>query len=279
MDFKEEVLNTTSRNRQTRWPGEVSDPRALADAYARIDKAGTALEALEAEVGGLVRQTVQLMVGDQTPDKGFHVGLPPAHLMHEGKLPTEVRQLCADIVENLRAALDYGIMAVVRKANPELAPKEEQKVSFPIARDKETFAKHRLFSLKCIGEDLKHSLEQIQPYRGNQILDFLRDESNCSKHRHLPRAMHAMNLEIELREQPAGNDWEEQGWIVIPADPGHVFRARARGPVVILHERYDALEVFPICIEHVQGITDSLERCGQLGQLPAQVGGHRQSGS
>ena len=244
----------------TKWPGEEEDHRALADAYMRIDEAKSTLQALEAAVLDFVQQTVRKMASGWSAERNsFVVSLPPGHLSHEGKVPPEIHRMCADITENLRAALDYGIMVVATRTKPDIKPAEERGVSFVIARSKKGFDNHAPTALKYAGEDLTRWIEQMQPYHGNQVLEFVADASGSSKHRRLPKVKHATELTIVLKENTAENNWEEQGWNVLSAGEGHVFLARANRTVLRIHERYDALVVFPICIEHVQGIIDDLE--------------------
>lgn len=243
---------------RAKWPGEEDDHRALADAYVRIDEARSSLQALEAAVRDFVQQTVQKMASGWSAERNsFVVSLPSAHLSHEGKVTPEIHRLCADIVENLRAALDYGIMVVATRTKPDMTPTEERRVSFVIARSEEGFVSHASTALKYVGEDLRHSMEQMQPYHGNQVLELVGDASGSSKHRRLSKVKHSTDLTIVLKEYTAENNWEE-----------HVFLARANRTVLQMHERYDALVVFPICIEHVQGIIDDLEFYLQHGHLP-----------
>lgn len=253
----------------TKWPGEEEDHRALADAYVRIDEARSTLQALEAAVGDFVQQTVRMMASGWSAERNsFVVSLPPAHLSHEGKVPPGIHRMCADIVEDLRAALDYGVMVVATRTKPDITPAEERRVSFVIARSKEGFTSQAPTALKYVGADLRHWMEQMQPYHGNQVLEFIGDASGSSKHRRLPKVKHATELTIVLKEHSAESNWEEQGWNVLPAGEGHVFLARANQTVLRIHERYDALVVFPICIDHVQGIIDDLELYLQHGHLP-----------
>lgn len=252
-----------------RWPGEEEDLRALADAYARVDKARGTLESLKAAVDDFVRQTIQKMASGWSPERNsFVVSLPPARLSHEGTVPTEIRRMCGEIAENLQSALDYGVMVVATRTNPNMTPDEERAVSFVIARSEKQFARRAPAALKYVGDNVKRWMEQMQPYQGNQVLEFVADVSGSSKHRRFPKVQHATELTIVLKEDKAESNWEEQSWTVLPAREGHVFLARANQTMLIIRGRYDALEVFPICVEHVQGIIDDLESYLQHGHLP-----------
>ncbi len=74
--------------------------------------------------------------------------------------------------------------------------------------------------LKYVGDNVKRwmeqRMEQMQSYQGNQVLEFVADVSNSSKHRRFPKVQHATKLTIVLKEDKAESNWEEQGWTVLP---------------------------------------------------------------
>lgn len=262
------MSQTSSGDRN--WPGSEEDGRALADAYRRIDTARTDLRRLHAEVSSFIRETVEMMIsgGPQRPE-GFVVGLPPAELAHQGKVNNEIRRLCGSIAENLRASLDYGIMEVAQTTKSDMTPRERKAVSFVIARDKKGFDSQARRALQYVAASVKDWVERLQPYHGNQTLAFIGRASSGSKHHHLPKVRLAPNLTIVLREETERGTWGEGEWWVFSAGRGHEYAARVDQCQLIIFGKYDALAVFPICIEHTQSIIDALESYLQTGKLPA----------
>ena len=256
-----------SDNRQ--WPGSVEDHRSLADAYVRIDTARENLELLHAEVSNFVRKTVEMMVRGWSRERNtFVVNLPPADLAQKGMVNNKIRRMCGSITEDLRAALDYGITKVANVTKPDMVEREKKAVQFIIAHDEISFKRQAKRALNYVGEPIKSWMEYLQPYHGNQVLEFIGGESSSAKHRSLPKVRHATSLTVVLREDAGRSNWENSGWWVFPAGKGHVFLTRAGPSQLIIRRKYDALTIFPICIEHTQGIIDTLEYYMQTGHLP-----------
>jgi len=257
-------------NDNSKWPGDEEDPRLLADAYERIHAARSEMETLNAAVRTFVRKTFQKMARGWSPERNvFVVNLPPAKLSHEGRVSKEIRRLCGKVTEELRAALDYGIMTVAQKTNPDLTAKERRAVCFIVARTKEKFESVATGALTYIPDEVKGLIERLQPYHGNQVLEFVADTSNYSKHRSLPKVKHATKVTIILRDSmDQQTTWDEGDWWVFPAGKGRAFWARAEQSRLIIGKRYDALTVLPICIEHVEMIVNTLEYYLQNGHLP-----------
>lgn len=251
------------------WPGYEEDQRSLADAYVRIDTARRNLELLHAEVSNFVRKTVEMMaIGWSRERNTFVVNLPPADLAHKGKVNNKIRRLCGSITEDLRSALDYGITKVASLTKPDMVEKEKSAVQFIIAHNEISFKRQAKRALKYVGEPIKSWMENLQPHHGNQVLEFIGGASGSAKHRSLPKVRHATSLTIVLQEDTGRSSWEESGWWVFPAGKGHVFLTRAGPSQLIIRKKHDALTVFPICIEHTQGIINTLEYYLQTGHLP-----------
>ena len=248
------------------WPGD-EDGRLLADAYTRIDAARDDIKNLEAELREFTRQTLAKMLKGWSPERNtFVVDLPPARLAHEGKVNYKIRLLCGRITEHLRAALDYSIMKAAQQTRPHLKKRD---VKFVIAKDKQSFERQAKRALRHVDEELRNLVEGLQPYRGNQILEFVRDVSNSAKHHSLPTVKHATRPTIILREDPNQKGTrEEDGWWIFDAGQGHAYYTRIEHSKLIIHRKYDALTVFPICIDHVRSIINIFEYYLQNGRMP-----------
>ena len=254
-----------------RWPGDREDHRSLSDAYTRISEALSDFASLETEVRNFVRRTVEMMVRGRSGEHNtFVVSLPPAKLAHKGEVNNKIRLLCGKISENLRAALDYSILSVSRKTEPNLI---EREITFILASSAHGFDTQAKRALKHIGNDIQCWMRNLQPYCGNEILAFIRDTSNVAKHRRLLEVRHATNLTIILRrDTDQRRSWEESGWWIFPAEDGHAFFTRIGTSQLIINNKYDALIVFPMCIDHVERIVNTLEYYLQDGHLPEEDG-------
>ncbi|MDE2778182.1 MAG: hypothetical protein OXI91_00695 [Chloroflexota bacterium] len=240
------------------------DARTLRDAYVRIDQARRDMEILHAEVSLAAKQTVQGMVnGWSDRDNTFHLQLPPA----DSEAPDRVKLACGRVVEELRSALDYGMMGASKAANPGMNERELRQVSFVIARDKKGFDDTAKRGLAQIDQKLRDFIERLQPYNGNQVLEFISDESSVSKHRNLLQVKPGGSMEVVLREDKARGEWERSDWWVFPAGRGHIYTARIPAIRLVIQDTRDVLEVLPICIDHTEVIIDTLERYLQDGTL------------
>ncbi len=240
------------------------DPRILRDAYVRIDEARRGMETLRTEVALTAKQTVQGMVkGWSDQDDTFHLQLPSA----DPEAPDRVKVACGRVVEELRSALDYGMMGASKAANPGMNERESRQVSFVIARDKKGFINAAKRGLAQVDQNLRDFVEQLQPYNGNQVLEFISDESSISKHRNLLQLKSGGSMEVALREDRDRGEWESSGWWVFPAGRGHIYTARIPTIRLIIQDTRDVLEVLPICIDHTEVIIDTLERYLQDGTL------------
>ena len=258
---------TNSNGNGDVWPGDEEDNRFLADAYARVNEARSTLECLEAEVMSFVRQTVAKMAKGWSRDRNsFVISLPPARLAHKGKVNNRTRLLCGNVSENLRAALDYGIMRVSQENHVDIAEKD---VQFILAKDNISYEHKAKKALRYVDNDVKTWVERLQPYHGNEILAFIRDTSNIAKHRSLIKLRHTTSLTIVLRENREQTKYlDDSDWWMFPAGKGHTFFARAERSQLIVRNRFDALTVLPMCIEHVQMILNTLEYRLQNGHFP-----------
>lgn len=249
------------------WPGEGEDDHSLADAYARVNEARSDMARLETEVREFVQRTVEMMVRRQSGGRsGFVISLPPAKLAHNGQVSRKIRLLCGAVSENLRAALDYGILQVSRERDVNVI---ESNVKFVLAPSRQSFDRQSTKALKHVTEEFKNWMEQLQPYNGNQILGFIRDTSNVTKHRSLLKVRHATKLTIVLKEIADGeNSLHGNDWCTFPVGEGHAFFARIGNSQLIVREKYDALTVLPICIEHVERILNTLDYYLRNGNFP-----------
>jgi hypothetical protein len=104
-------------------------------------------------------------------------------------IPVQWAAVAGDAIQNIRAALDHGIWAIVVKAKGvHFAESNAPKIDFPITDQPSRFPKKRL-ALLGISPPLIAVIEQAQPYARNQgaprddVLWLLRTLSNVDKHR------------------------------------------------------------------------------------------------
>ena len=248
------------------WPGENEDG-LLSDAHERITTAEEQIEELSARLVDSHKSMVRMML---RRGASRVVTLPPARLA--GRVPKRIQLLCGTITEHLRGALDYGIREVVTNRVRELSEREKRKLKFPIYLKKADFDRESSRSLQRSPSDLRRWLERLQPFRGNEVLRFVKTLSNDSKHRRLPKVQNASPLKIVMVDaaDPRVRQANEPGsvWWVFPGDETHKFLVK-RAPVILpIDRKHDALVVLPICARQVRWITNTFERCLQEGRIP-----------
>ena len=234
--------------------------RKLEDSYVRIDEAIRDLSELNTEVVRPIKKIVHEMVKGTTEANGnHHLRLPPIGDEIQGRVQGRVKVLCGRVVEHLRSALDYAIVSASMSANPAMTKREKRRLKFIIAHDRGSFDRDAKDALAFVDQDLKDFIERLQPYNGNQVLEFIGEESVISKHHNLLHLSSGGTLEVVLREDKDRSRWESDGWWVFPAGRGHIFTARIPEVHLVIQDRRDALEVLPICIDHVGIIIETVE--------------------
>ena len=157
------------------------------------------------------------------------------------------RALVADIVEDLRAALDYMVFELSALNAPDL---NEQAPQFVIAETKKDFDRQSKRRLCYLTEEQKTEfIEKLQPFNGNPMLGILRDISGRSKHRRLLAVRDSTSWEIHMAE--ANTKGEYENWFMYPMDKGNAIFARPKSCRISMLEKYDALETLKAMAEHV----------------------------
>lgn len=263
---------------QAEWPGEVKDPRALAEAYVRIDEAAKGVEVLRSKFSNFLYETARMMVdaGMKKNPSAPVLILPPAHIADGGQVGDDIRLAYVKVLEDLRSALDYGATQAALKMNPDLPDDAIRKVEFVIASSEKGFKKRARYALSSGGnalEPLKRLMEYLQPYHGDERLWFLARASGNSKHRGLSEVQHATKMHLVLSDSTDQQRLRDAGWWVFPTAQEHIVLARADQSQLRVRSpnserRHDPLVVLPICIEHVLTIINTLEYCIETGHLP-----------
>ena len=161
--------------------------------------------------------------------------------------------LVVDIVEDLRAALDYMVFELSVLNRPDL---NERTPQFVIADTKEEFDRQSKGRLRYLTEVTKtRFIEKLQLFNRNETLRILRDISGQSKHRRLLTLRDNSGWEIHMEE--AKNKEKYSGWFMYPMEKGHAFFARPKSWTIILLEKYDAMGILKMMAEHVADIVRS----------------------
>ena len=153
---------------------EVCDwPTELEDARARTNQARDNFNELGQIVYNFHEQYVRRMLYQTNPDgqdSNVYVQ-PPGDLFVKGK-PSA---LIAQIVDHMRAALDYTIMQLSTLRIPHV---HKRSPAFVIADTKEAFVKQGKTKLKDLTSIQRGLVEQLQPYNGSAYLRVLREIVN-----------------------------------------------------------------------------------------------------
>ena len=210
------------------------------------------------------RQIVARMVVQPPGATDPTVTLPPGTLADRGPVPDEARVLCAQVGEHLRAALDYSIVKIAEKANPDLTRAQRRSLKFIIASNPEGFEKAQRTLKRHVGDEAVRWMEALQPYHGNELMGFIGNLSIFTKHNSLSKIRHVKKLFIVFGKDDAEwSTWERHGWWIFPIDEDSVFRVRLESIDLLIQdghkERNNAAGVLTTCIGHVRAILNTVE--------------------
>ena len=220
-------------------------PEQLADAWTRLYRAKENHDVLAGEAMSFLYEYVKGMVKGWDPESGSYVlRVRPAK---ESIMTGRPRALVADIVEDLRVALDYMVFELSALNRPDL---NESVPQFVIADTKEEFDRQSKRRLRYLTIEQKTEfIERIQPFSGNPMLGILRDISGQSKHRRLLSVRDVSSWEIHMAE--ASRKAEYRDWFMYPMEKGSAIFARPKSSSIILLEKYDAMKILKALAEHV----------------------------
>ena len=229
-------------------------PEQLADAWTRLYRAKENYDVLADEVRHFLYEYVKGMIKERDRETGNFV-----LQFRDGRasiLTGRPRALVVDIVEDLRAALDYMVFELSALNTPDL---NERAPQFVIADTKEEFDLHSGRRLRYLTEEQKTKfIEELQPFNGNHMLATLRDISGQSKHRRLLSVRDNSGWDIHMAEAKRRAEYKD--WFMYPMEEGQAFFARPKSCSIILLEKYDAMRILKLMAEHVAKIVQ-LSHC------------------
>ena len=191
-------------------------PEQLADAWTRLYRAKENYDALVGETVKFLYEYVKGMVKGWDPEKeNFVLQLRDAQA---SILTGRPRALVVDIVEDLRAALDYMVFELSALNAPDL---NEQVPQFVISDTKEDFDQKSNRRLRYLTEEQKTEfIEKLQPFNGNLMLGILRDISGQSKHRRLLTVRDDSDWEIHMAAANRRGEYERLVHVSDGTGPG-----------------------------------------------------------
>ncbi len=228
-------------------------PSELENALARIETSKKDYIFLNQEIYNFLYEYVKGMIKERDRETGNFV----IQLRHpkDSILPSQLKILTGQIIENLRSALDYMIFELSVKNHPHLNKRSPQ---FVIADSKSAFKRELSRGLRYLTDEQKGFVEKIQPYHGNKLLGLLRDATNIDKHRKLLELRDNTGLEIYLDE--LANKESYKGAWMYPQEDGAAFFAKPKssnGLRIVLMNKYDAIETLRLMIIHILEIVQA----------------------
>lgn len=223
-------------------------PPELADALARIEQAKENFISLTREMNKFLYDYIGGMVKGLDRETGNFV----LQLRHprESTVTGTPKVLVAQIVENLRTALDYMVFKLSVLNQPDV---NEQTPQFVIAGSKSKFERQAKRGLRYLTKEQRGFIEQIQPYHGNLTLELLGKMAGVGKHRRLLSIRDNTGLDIYFADMSKRSDYED--CFVYPMEKGQAIFARPKGqPIAVLMEKYDAMGTLKYMIEHTAGV-------------------------
>ena len=220
-------------------------PEQLVDTWTRLYRAKENYDALAAEVTNFLYEYVKGMVKGWDPETGgFTIQLRhPRERVVKGK----PRSLVVDIVEDLRAALDYMVFELSALNTPDLNERAPQSV---IADTRQEFDRQSKNKLRYLTNEQKSNfIEKLQPFNGNHLLGILRDITGQSKHRRLLSVRDNSGWDIYMAEAKKRKEYKD--CFMYPMEKGQAIFARPKTSGILLLEKYDAMRMLKGMAEHV----------------------------
>ena len=227
---------------------QLEAPSELKDALARIDQAKNDYVAFAGLLNEFLYDYVKGMEKGHDPETGnFVVRLRNPK---ESNITGQPAVAVAQIVENLRSALDYVVFELSALNEPEL---NERVLEFVITTDSQRFEDRAKDKLKYLTVEQKDFVEQLQPFNGNVILEILSDIAGPTKHRRLLSIRDITSLDIYFAEIEKKVEYED--CYMYPMENGKAIFARPKdGHAILLSEKYDAMKTLKAMIEQVDDI-------------------------
>ena len=223
-------------------------PSKLADALARIDQAKRNYVSLTHEMNVFLYEYVEGMVkGWDRKSGGFVIQLRHPK---ESVVTGAPKVLVAQIVENLRTALDYMIFQLSALNVSEFNQRAPQ---FVIADSESDFKRQAKRRLRYLTTEQKSFVERIQPYHGNSMLALLGELAGLGKHRSLLSIRDNTGLDIHLAEITKKEEYKD--YFVYPMEKGRAIFARPKGRgILVMAEKYDAMTTLQEMINHISHV-------------------------
>lgn len=195
----------------------------LEGAYRRHARAREHLTNLEGVVGQIRQLGENGVLAEENPDT--REWGPSGTILDPLKLTAGV--LVGEIVQNLRAALDYLVYALATKD----AGTTQSGTQFLIEDSPQGFTGRSPRYLKGISEEHVAVIRQFQPFKGADWSGLLRDFDNAAKHREILSVNVDLSVGhiLQLTEYRVGGELDAQG---APVPQG--VQMYLKGPVQIL---------------------------------------------
>lgn len=223
-------------------------PHQLEDALARIDQAKENYDDLAYELNKFLHSYVKGMVKGLDRKTGNFV----FQFRHpkESKVKGRPNVLVAQIVENLRTALDYLVFQLSVLNNPELNKRTPQ---FVIADCRSGFEQQAKARLRYLSDEQKILIEKLQPYNGNELLAVLGEMAGQGKHRYLLTLRDISNFDIRFGEITKRECYKD--YFTYPMEKGTaIFAKPIDEPRFLLIDKYDLMRFLNSMIGHVEDV-------------------------
>jgi hypothetical protein len=142
------------------------------EASLRVERAGKHLKELEA-VLDTARDAYDEPILDEYE---VNEGIEPLGILD----PSEIQVIIGDFIHNLRSALNYIAITLVRHDSPDV--KISHQHQFPIESCEKVFLRHSKTYLKGVRDDHVALIKRVQPYNGCEWAKLLVTFSNTDKH-------------------------------------------------------------------------------------------------
>ncbi|MCY3774073.1 MAG: hypothetical protein OXG98_18855 [Gemmatimonadetes bacterium] len=228
--------------------GESSHhPEELSDAWDRIEVAQENLCSLSQEMDKFLYNFIRSMIkGYDNVRKNRTIQLRHPKDCYVVGRP---RVLVAQIVENLRSALDYMVVNLSKLNQPDVNEKIPQ---FVIAENIANFESRAKNRLRFLTREQKSFIKKLQPYHGNLYLEILGAVVNVGKHRRLVKIQN--NTSFALYYADKSSESKYPGHFKYQLQETDIYAKPIEDQMILLMDKYNCMKTLDGMIDHTAEI-------------------------
>lgn len=241
------MTDSTAHNDYNAHGEPTLHPKELSDAWDRIDVARENLDSLYQEMDKFLYKFIRGMIkGYDYERKNRTIQLRHPKDCYVIGRP---KVLVAQVVENLRSALDYMVVNLSKLNQPDINEKTPQ---FVIADSTANFESQAKIRLRFLTREQKSFIEKLQPYHGNLYLEILGAVVNVGKHRRLVKIQNNTSFALYYAEKCSENKYPDH--FKYELKEADIYAKPLEDHMIVLMDKYDCMKTLSGMIDHTDEI-------------------------